>query len=396
MTSTRKTKPSPGEALAEMTPIIRGLLAESTDNEDRPFQTVILKSLTHAEAVRFADTPAGAAAGYPEPLIKGPNPPLYFQPLIADAAQYGEHLPKEFVAYKDKHHAKPQIVCVKGAGILYVERQYNDSMLPLKNKVALVTGSAGAIGYGVCRGLLESGAFLAASDLAGERLNELTAELNALAPGRIIGVPIDVTDKSSIAAGIRTVAGAFGGIDIVVINAGIAMAAHLRDIDTDEFRLLEKVNVEGTLFTLQAVADHMILQNTGGDIVLMSSKNVPSPGAGFGGYSATKAAAHQLGRLASIELAPHDIRVNMVAPDAVFSEGKFKSGLWEKVGPGRMQARGLDQAGLQDYYKNRNLLKARVTGKHVANAVLFFVTRQTPTTGATIPVDGGLPDATPR
>ncbi|MBA7634367.1 hypothetical protein ES703_41951 [subsurface metagenome] len=86
----------------------------------------------------------------------------------------------------------------------------------------------------------------------------------------------------------------------------------------------------------------------------------------------------------------------MVAPDAVFSEGEYKSGLWEEIGPSRMQARGLNEKELQEYYRNRNLLKIRVTGRHVSNAVLFFATRQTPTTGATIPVDGGLPDATPR
>ena len=86
----------------------------------------------------------------------------------------------------------------------------------------------------------------------------------------------------------------------------------------------------------------------------------------------------------------------MVAPDAVFSEGKYKSGLWAEVGTDRMKARGLDEEGLHAYYRSRNLLKAEVTGEHVANAVKYFVTRQSPTTGATIPVDGGLPDATPR
>jgi NAD(P)-dependent dehydrogenase (short-subunit alcohol dehydrogenase family) len=90
------------------------------------------------------------------------------------------------------------------------------------------------------------------------------------------------------------------------------------------------------------------------------------------------------------------VRVNMVSPDAVFSCGARRSGLWAEVGPGRMKARGLDEAGLEAYYKDRNLLKEQVTAAHVANAVLFFATRQTPTTGATIPVDGGLPDATPR
>jgi NAD(P)-dependent dehydrogenase (short-subunit alcohol dehydrogenase family) len=159
---------------------------------------------------------------------------------------------------------------------------------------------------------------------------------------------------------------------------------------------LEKVNVEGTLLTIVEAGRLLSRQGTGGDIVLISTKNVFAPGAKFGAYSATKAASHQLARIASLELAEFGIRVNMVAPDAVFSDGSYKSGLWATVGPDRMKARGLDQAGLEEYYRNRNLLKARVTAQHVANAVLFFVTHQTPTTGATIPVDGGLPDATPR
>jgi NAD(P)-dependent dehydrogenase (short-subunit alcohol dehydrogenase family) len=167
-------------------------------------------------------------------------------------------------------------------------------------------------------------------------------------------------------------------------------------MDLDAFRKLERVNVEGALTTLSETARHFIRQGTGGDIIIISTKNVPSPGAGFGAYSATKAACHQLGRIASIELAQYGVRVNMVAPDAVFSEGKYKSGLWEQIGPSRMQARGLDENQLQEYYRNRNLLKIAVTGRHVANAVLFFAMRQTATTGATLPVDGGLPDATPR
>ena len=112
--------------------------------------------------------------------------------------------------------------------------------------------------------------------------------------------------------------------------------------------------------------------------------------------SATKAAAHQLARTASLELAAFDVRVNMVAPDAVFSHDERPSGLWAEVGPGRMKARGLDAEGLESYYRDRNLLKARITATHVANAVCFFLARPTPTTGATLPVDGGLPDATPR
>ncbi|NOR66108.1 MAG: SDR family NAD(P)-dependent oxidoreductase [Woeseiaceae bacterium] len=271
-----------------------------------------------------------------------------------------------------------------------------ESDLPLRNKVALVTGAAGAIGYGICCGLLEKGCHLAATDLPGEKLDSFTADLKQIAGDRVMGIAVDVTNEESVVGGFESVIQTWGGIDVVVVNAGIPLVAHLKDIDLDAFRKLEKVNVEGTLLTLREVANHFILQGIGGDVIIVSTKNVPSPGAGFGAYSATKAAAHQLGRIASIELAQYGIRVNMVAPDGVFSEGKYKSGLWAEVGPDRMRARGLDEEGLQEYYQNRNLLKAKITGRHVSNVVLFFATRQTPTTGVTIPVDGGLPDATPR
>ena len=172
--------------------------------------------------------------------------------------------------------------------------------------------------------------------------------------------------------------------------------APLVELTLDAFRKLEAVNVEGTLLTLAEAGRHFALQGTGGDVVLVSTKNVFAPGAGFGAYSATKAASHQLARIASLEFAPLGVRVNMVAPDAVFSHGDKRSGLWAAVGPNRMKARGLDERGLEEYYRSRNLLRAHVSAEHVARAVLFFLTHQTPTTGATLPVDGGLPDATPR
>jgi NAD(P)-dependent dehydrogenase (short-subunit alcohol dehydrogenase family) len=270
------------------------------------------------------------------------------------------------------------------------------SSLPLENKIALVTGAAGAIGYGICQVLLENGCTVVATDLPGERLDNFVKDLNELVPGKAIGVPLDVTSVDSAAKAFDHVFAKCGRLDIVVHNAGIAHVSKIVDMDVAKFQLLEKVNVDGTLIVLAEAGRRLIKQGKGGDIVIMSTKNVPSPSAGFGAYSATKAACHQLGRIASLEFAEHDIRVNMVAPDAVFSEGKYKSGLWELVGTDRMKARGISEKELHDYYRNRNLLKAAVTGRHVANAVLYFVTRQSPTTGATIPVDGGLPDATPR
>ena len=267
---------------------------------------------------------------------------------------------------------------------------------PLRGAVALVTGAAGAIGTGICEGLLEAGALVAATDLPGDALEALVANLGAVFRGRVLGAGLDVTDPHSVAAAFEKVVHAWGGIDLVISNAGIAAVAPLTELSLERYRALEKVNVEGTLLVLAEAGRLFRHQGTGGDIVLVSTKNVFSPGANFGAYSSTKAAAHQLARIASLEFAADDVRVNMVAPDAVFSHGACRSGLWAEVGPDRMKARGLDEAGLEAYYQSRNLLKAQVTTTHVANAVLFFATRQTPTTGATIPVDGGLPDSTPR
>lgn len=394
------------DRLTRITLIVRGLLANPTDNEDIPYETVILKSLTGKEAIDFAGSAKNAESKlYPAPLGRGKNPPLFLSDVDLNGEQetVRKQLSDIISDYSQRYNCKPEIVCLRELGILYIERKDDNLFpqgggpdLPLSNKVALVTGAAGAIGYGICRGLLENGCHLAATDLPGRKLDNFTADLKEIGGGRVIGVPIDVTDKTSVTRGLESVVRTWGGIDIVVVNAGIPLVSYLKDIDIDAFRKLEKVNVEGALLTLSEAAHLFILQGTGGDIVVISSKNVPSPGAGFGAYSATKAACHQLGRIASIELAQYGVRVNMVAPDAVFSEGAYKSGLWEEIGPSRMKARGLDENQLQEYYRNRNLLKARVTGRHVSNAVLFFVTHKTPTTGATIPVDGGLPDATPR
>ncbi len=266
----------------------------------------------------------------------------------------------------------------------------------LRGSVALVTGAAGAIGSGICEALLAQGCHVAAADLPGAALDVLVEALGRRHPARVVAAAMDVTDEASVSAGFARVIRAWGGIDAVIVNAGIAHVAPLAELTLGAFRKLEAVNVEGTLLTLAEAGRHFALQGTGGDVVLISTKNVFAPGAGFGAYSATKAASHQLARIASLEFAPLGVRVNMVAPDAVFSHGDKRSGLWAAVGPNRMKARGLDERGLEEYYRSRNLLKAEVTSEHVAHAVLFFLTHQTPTTGATIPVDGGLPEATPR
>jgi len=310
--------------------------------------------------------------------------------------QIKNRLQEALDSYRQQKGKDPGKIILKDIAVVTVMDQNPDKAKSLNNKVAIVTGAAGAIGYGICKRLLEEGCLVAMTDVVPEKLDQFESEFKTDFPGQFIALAMDVTDPLSVTNAFNDVKSKWGGIDILIINAGIALVSSLTDIKLEDFKRLERVNIDGTLITISEVAKSFIKQEIGGDIVLVSTKNVFSPSANFGAYSATKAASHQLARIASLELAQYGVRVNMVAPDGVFSGGSHKSGLWQEVGPGRMKARGLDEKGLEDYYKNRNLLKTKVTARHVANAVLFFVTHQTPTTGATIPVDGGLPDATPR
>jgi NAD(P)-dependent dehydrogenase (short-subunit alcohol dehydrogenase family) len=365
--------------------IVRGLLAEPSGSEDDPFRRVLLNCFAASAASKTK---------------RGKEAPALVVDLAVDAAHEDgvrAGLKSAIEKYSAVHGVRPRVVMFgRTGGARIAELSSGHESFQLENKVALVTGAGGAIGAGICRGLLAKGCRVAATDVVGAGLDSLADEVGAAAGDRLHTLLLDVTDKDSVADGFAQVAWKWGGIDIVIVNAGIAMVASLVDMEPESFRKLEKVNVEGTLLTIAEAGRWMKRQGTGGDIVLVSTKNVFAPGAQFGAYSATKAASHQLARIASLEFAPFGVRVNMVSPDAVFNDGSRKSGLWAEVGPSRMKARGLDEKGLEEYYRNRNLLKARVTATHVANAVLFFVTRQTPTTGATIPIDGGLPDAAPR
>ena len=172
--------------------------------------------------------------------------------------------------------------------------------------------------------------------------------------------------------------------------------AMLDDLEVDDLRRAIEVNQVGVFLTMQAGARIMKDQGLGGSIVLVSSKNVLAPGADFGAYSSSKAGGHQLARIGALEYAAEDIVVNMVTPDAIFSCGENPSGLWQEVGPSRAKSKGLDPGDLQEHYRQRNLLKSTVSARDVGEAVLFFAARRTPTTGAVLPVDGGVANAFPR
>lgn len=269
--------------------------------------------------------------------------------------------------------------------------------LPLAGRVALVTGGGGAIALGIGRKLLEAGARVYLSDIDQARLQTVRDKLAGRFGGAMVSpLVMDVTDGASVRAALDAIVRDSGGLDILVPNAGIAHVARLEELDSAKFQQVMAVNCLGVFEVIKAATPLFRRQGLGGQIVINSSKNVFDPGPAFGAYSASKAGAHQLGKIAALELAEIGVRVNMINADAIFDADGVSSGLWDVVGPDRMRARNLDPEGLKEYYRHRNLLKTEVLADHVGNGVVFFASGLTPTTGATLPVDGGIAAAFPR
>jgi rhamnulose-1-phosphate aldolase/alcohol dehydrogenase len=270
--------------------------------------------------------------------------------------------------------------------------------LPLQGEIAVITGAGGAIGLGIADRLLAAGSAVVISDIDGSSLKKVYSNLAKKYDASLIeSVLFDVTDYQAVEKAFQEISYRLGGLDILVPNAGVAHVARIEELDPEKFDRVISVNLKGTFNAIKAAIPIFKRQGTGGNIVVVSSKNVFDPGAAFGAYSASKAAAHQISKIAALELAELGVRVNLVNPDAVFGDEEVPSKLWELIGPDRMKSRGLDPNGLKEYYRQRNLLKVQVTPEHVGNAVVFFASEASgATTGATLPVDGGIPAAFPR
>lgn len=267
----------------------------------------------------------------------------------------------------------------------------------LERQVALVTGAAGAIGRAVAEALAEAGAAVVLVDRDEAAVQRAAADLETrFGKGIALAVVADVSEDASMKTAFEQACSGFGGVDVVVPNAGIALVRSIESLSSVEARRVSDVNYLGVLNTIREAAAVFRAQGTGGNIVVSASKNVFAPGKDFGAYSASKAAAHQLSKIAAIELAPLGVRVNLINADAVFSHGETASGLWQEVGPDRAKSRGLTMPELESFYRDRNLLRTKVEARHVGAAVVFFASGRTPTTGATLPVDGGIVEAFPR
>ena len=265
---------------------------------------------------------------------------------------------------------------------------------PFAGRIIAVTGAASGIGRSVATHLASLGAALVLADLDGVGLQELSAQLadnygvySALAVG-------DQSDPKVVAATIDTAVTTFGGLDGVVLNAGIAVAGRLVDLELGDWERALRVNLSSAFLLTQAAMSLLINQGMGGSLVFMASKNAFAPGEGFGAYSVTKAGLIQMMRIAAIEGGSQGIRANALNPDAVFDNSQLWAG---GIREERAAAHGIKPEELEDFYAKRNILHRNVRGQDVAAAAEFLLSDvSSRTTGAVIPVDGGVVGGFPR
>src|SRR5690606_36983977 len=210
---------------------------------------------------------------------------------------------------------------------------------PLSGKIALITGSAGGIGKAIAKKCVQEGAVVVLNDLNGERLQSAGEEFRAaFGKDAYTTVELDVTDADQVRRAFDAAAVAFGGIDIVVNNAGLSISKSIEDHTEKDWDLLYDVLVKGQFLVTQGAVSILKKQGVGGDIVNIVSKNALVSGPNNARYGSAKAAQLHLSRLNAAELGPDRIRVNVVNPDAVISDSNIWAGGWAE---GRAKAYGI-------------------------------------------------------
>ncbi|HEU4644319.1 MAG TPA: bifunctional aldolase/short-chain dehydrogenase [Burkholderiales bacterium] len=247
---------------------------------------------------------------------------------------------------------------------------------PFAGEIAVVTGAASGIGKACAESFLKRGAAVVGLD-RNPAIGELFKRPDFL------GLPCDLTDVEAVQAAMDAAVKRFGGVDMLVLNAGIFPSSQaVKDIDPGMWKSAMTANVEASLLVMQACHALLRLTPRGGRVVVIGSKNVPAPGMGAGAYSASKAALNQLARVAALEWAKDGIRINTIHPNAVYD-----TALWtEEVLASRAKAYNLTV----EQYKKNNLLKTEVSSKDVAEmAAEMCGPLFAKTTAAQVPVDGG-------
>ncbi len=260
---------------------------------------------------------------------------------------------------------------------------------PLTGRVALVTGSAGGIGKAIARKFAEEGACVVLNDLHPERLEAAKSEfLKDFGKDAVAAVALDVTDADHVTTAMQAACLAFGGVDIVVNNAGISISKSIAEHSIADWDKLYDILVKGQFIVSQAGVAVMRKQGFGGDIINIVSKNAVVAGPNNPGYGSAKAAQAHMTRLLAAELGPDKIRVNMVNPDAVIAGSNIWAGGWAE---GRAKAYGVTVEELPAYYAKRTLLNEIILPEDIANACFVFVGGLlNKSTGNGINVDGGV------
>jgi NAD(P)-dependent dehydrogenase (short-subunit alcohol dehydrogenase family) len=257
---------------------------------------------------------------------------------------------------------------------------------PLATRVAFVTGAASGIGKAIAERLAAEGACVVVADLDASRAAEAAAGIGSADVA--VGVGADVSDEEAVAGALQDAVLAFGGVDLVVNNAGLSISKPLLETTVRDWDLQHDVMAKGSFLVSRAAARVLIEQGMGGDIVYISSKNSLFAGPNNIAYGAVKAdQAHQV-RLLAAELGEYGVRVNGINPDGVVRGSGIFAGGW---GAKRAEVYGVPEEKLGEYYAQRTLLKREVLPEHVAAAVFALTGGDlSQTTGLHVPVDSGV------
>jgi NAD(P)-dependent dehydrogenase (short-subunit alcohol dehydrogenase family) len=262
---------------------------------------------------------------------------------------------------------------------------------PLAGRIALVTGGAGGIGAACAARLLDAGACVMLADRDATAAEAVRADLAGRFGKDVVrAVACDVTDEAQVAAGFESCARAFGGLDILVANAGIASSAPIEQTSLELWNRNHGVLAQGYFLTARAAWPLLkgMKDQGGASVVFIGSKNALAAAAGASAYASAKAAANHLARCLALEGAPEGIRVNVVNPDAVIKGSKIWNGDWRAE---RAGAHGIDPGEeLEEHYRQRSLLGCDVLPEDVAEAVYFLASDMSAkSTGNMINVDAG-------
>ena len=447
------------ELLAEVLPGLRGVLSSGTDGPSHKILRVdhTSEAVLAFACGRDSKELSQVGAACPDHLVRTKVRPLWvdFDPESEGAEELRErliegvaHYREDYEAYFSRHEEadeemfdpNPRVVFVQGVGLVAAAQNAKDANLSrdfayrainvmrgahalggyvslteeesyaveywplelykltlapppdeLAGRVAFITGGAGGIGSAVARSLGLRGACVVVCDLDEEGAREIAGDLPE--PG--ISARADVTEEGEVAHAYRRAILEYGGVDVVVSNAGLASSAPIEQTSVEMWDKNHAVLARGYFLVAREAFRIMKEQGLGGSLIFVASKNSMAAGKNAGAYSSAKAAELHLARCLAEEGGPEHIRVNTVNPDAVLQGSRIWGSDWREE---RAAAYGIEPEELEDYYRKRNVLKVNVLPENIAEAVLHFASeaRSSRSTGNVLNVDGGVKDAYPR